>query len=281
MSDDQLTLVAPPTPEEIMAGAEVEHGPFCVRICLTSGGKDSTVLAHRMRDHYDGLVFIDTGTALPGVREHVTRIAAIVGKPLIVYSAGEKWREMVLGTADVEASGFPGPRGHRVAYNRLKLRQVEAMVRDAKRKRTDRVALLTGVRIQESSRRRWNVANLGARKGAQVWINPIRHMTTAEVYAYMREHDLPESDVTAILHRSGECCCGAFAEPGEREMLQSLWPEWFETTIGALEREAETAGLARCRWGDGFGRGEKTRRGSLASPGPLCDDCQLRLDGVA
>ena len=33
--------------------------------CLFSGGGDSGVLAHRCRDHYDALFYIDTGTAIP------------------------------------------------------------------------------------------------------------------------------------------------------------------------------------------------------------------------
>ena len=84
------------------------------------------------------------------------------------------------------------------------------------------------------------------------------------------------SDVAALLHRSGECNCGAYAAPGEREELQALYPEWFDATIGALEREAQAAGLAQCVWGarqDGV---------ALAADEPMCSDCQLRIeDGAA
>lgn len=277
----QLELVARPTPEQVLAEADLEHGPFTARFALCSGGSDSTVLAHRCRDLYDELVFIDTGTALPGVLEHVERVAERVGKPLQVYEAGVQWRAMVLGgDADparptLRAFGFPGPAQHGVAYNRLKLRQVEQLVREHKRRRSDRVALLTGVRIGESQRRGWNVArHLGRRVGAQVWVNPLAYWTTDEVRDYRAEHELPLSDVAALIHRSGECNCGCF-HADERELLARLWPEWFEATIASLERAAAAAGIGPCRWG------ERPGAGMFDGELELCSDCQLRLEGVA
>jgi hypothetical protein len=45
------------------------------------------------------------------------------------------------------------------------------------------------------------------------------------VLAHRREHALPESPAAALLHRSGECNCGAFAKASqERAMLQALYP---------------------------------------------------------
>ena len=108
--------------------------------------------------------------------------------------------------------------------------------------------------------------------GSIVFVNPLIDWTNAEMHAYRAKHAIPESEVAALLHRSGECCCGAFAAPGEREMLQSLWPEWFKATIGALEREAAAAGIASCRWG------ERPVTEAPADPGALCTDCQLRLE---
>jgi 3'-phosphoadenosine 5'-phosphosulfate sulfotransferase (PAPS reductase)/FAD synthetase len=262
---EQMALIEPPTPEAIMLAAALEHGPFAARFCLCSGGADSTVLAHRLRDWYDALVFIDTGTALPGVRDHVHRVAELVDRPLLIYEAGAQWRTVTL------AYGFLGPGQHRIAYNRLKLRQVERLVRDHKTRRSDRVALLTGVRRDESQRRQANAPNLGMRIGAQVWINPLVHHTSEQMRAYRTEHDLPLSDVAALIHRSGECNCGCFAAPGEREMLASLWPAWFEQTIAGLERQAADAGLAACRWG------ARPPDGTPA-PGLLCSDCQLQLN---
>jgi asparagine synthetase B (glutamine-hydrolysing) len=61
-------------PDKLIARAVGEHRPVAVW-CLFSGGNDSTVLAHRCREHYQGLAFVDTGTAVPGVAEFVREYA--------------------------------------------------------------------------------------------------------------------------------------------------------------------------------------------------------------
>jgi 3'-phosphoadenosine 5'-phosphosulfate sulfotransferase (PAPS reductase)/FAD synthetase len=159
-----------PTPEAIIADAlENAGGPVIRTVCLFSGGGDSIVVAHRCRDLYDELAHIDTGTALPGVREHVERIARELDKPLRILENGpDVYRRLVLGDevwwrrfraaaireGDLTIAtfvrreagtrkpgdglgnaplGFPGPGGgHRAAYARLKERQVERLVRDTK-----------------------------------------------------------------------------------------------------------------------------------------------------
>lgn len=261
------------TPEQIVESAHAGHSPIVKTFCLFSGGSDSTVLAHRCRDLYDSLCFVDTGTALPGVRDFVEQIAEVLEKNLLIYEAGEAFRELVLGNTTRNPYGFPSARAHSVAYSQLKLHQIQKLVADHKKNRGDRVGLLTGVRSGESKRRAQNIRSLVTRQGAQVWISPIASWSDEEMRAYRDEHGLPLSDVAALIHRSGECNCGSFASPGEREMLQSLWPEWFESTICSLEREATAAGVARDRWG-----GSSQAVG--ASPGPMCSDCQLRLMGT-
>jgi 3'-phosphoadenosine 5'-phosphosulfate sulfotransferase (PAPS reductase)/FAD synthetase len=251
-------------PDELVERAKREHPPVAA-FCLFSGGNDSAVLAHRMRGQYDALVFIDTGTALPGVRDHAQRVADWLGEELIIYDAGDAFEQIVLHKPGI---GFPGPAQHRIAYARLKDRSVEALVRAHKRERMDRVLLLTGVRRAESQRRMGDRKPL-ARRFAQVWANPLTDWTNAETAAYRREHGLPESDVAALIHRSGECNCGCFAAPGEREMLADLFPEWW-ARIEDLERRAEAAGKRYCRWGG--------RPGPATDAGPLCSDCELRLE---
>jgi len=268
MSAEQLSILPGIDPDELIAEAKREHIPI-ETVCLFSGGNDSTVLAHRCREHYDRLVFIDTGTAVPGVREFVESFAEWIGKSLTVHEAGDAFRRMVLGDTG-PAFGFPGPAQHGRAYTRIKERQLEAMLREAKagRPRSARVLALTGVRRSESARRASRMPI--TRRSSLVFANPLIDWTNAAMRRYRVEHELPESDVAALIHRSGECNCGAFAEPGEREMLASLWPEWFEATIASLEREAETAGVPACRWGE---RPPDTTPGDV---GPLCSSCEFR-----
>lgn len=313
-------LVADRSPEQIVEAAlnDPDNTPWLARWCLFSGGHDSTVVAHRCAGLYDGLAHIDTGTALPGVRDFVEAYAAALGRPLVVLEAGDAFRRMVLGTdawwtayrswavsvelpwrsaqarrafndaerrkagrglAPQMPMGLLGPAGHSFAYQRLKERQLDALVRDTRRERgarrlRERVALLSGVRVDESQRRKMTTAAVGAyeRRGNTVWVNPLYQWSNVAMREYRREHDLPESDVAALLHRSGECNCGAFATPGEREQLRSLWPEWWWSTIAPLEEACEALGLPS-RWGE-RPAGAKVTRG-----GRLCASCnQLTLE---
>lgn len=264
------------TPEELIAEARERYEPVAT-VCLFSGGHDSTVLAHRCRDSYDSLCFIDTGTAVPGVVEHVQKVAAWLDKPLTIKHAGSAFRRMVLGGPKADGSweeghGFPGPGHHSKAYTRLKERQIDALLREIKvgHSRMDKVLFLSGVRRAESQRRAKREPITKHR--AKVFCNPLIDWSNEDMRAYRAEHEIPESDVSALLHRSGECNCGCYAAAGEREELRSLWPDWFDATIGSLEREAEAAGLKRCKWGDG---GKLPVAGD--PPGPMCTDCELRL----
>jgi 3'-phosphoadenosine 5'-phosphosulfate sulfotransferase (PAPS reductase)/FAD synthetase len=294
-----IRLIPGENADDLIACAAAEHKPVAT-LCLFSGGGDSAVLAHRCRDAYEALVFIDTGTAVPGVREHVERFAAWLNKPLRVYDSGDAFRRMVLGDACPSCRGrgsfigdlgvlhdcprcagtgwirfgFPGPAQHGRAYTRLKERQIERCLRDtkARHRRSSRVLFLTGVRRAESARRA--ARHPITRRFSAVFVNPLIDWTDAEMRAYRSEHALPESDVAALIHRSGECNCGSFAAPGEREMLASLWPTWFEHTIASLEREAEAAGIPACRWGERPPSAEP-----VGEVGPMCSDCEMRLFG--
>jgi 3'-phosphoadenosine 5'-phosphosulfate sulfotransferase (PAPS reductase)/FAD synthetase len=286
--EGQMRLFPGEDPDEVIAQAKVEHKPIRT-FCLFSGGGDSQVLAHRCRDHYDELVFLDTTTALPGVVEFVEEFAAFVGKPLrLMRHDGDAYRNMVLGEGEDKERvpnwrplGFPGPAQHGRAYNRLKECLVEQLLRETKvgHKRSDRVLFLTGVRRAESARRAKRLAV--TRKGGSVFANPLIDWDNREMADYRRQHEFPVSDITALLHRSGECNCGAFAALGEREMIAALWPDWFEERIASLEREAQERGIPMCRWG------ERQPEGVNCFPlpeGSLCEGCEQQaslLDGVA
>jgi 3'-phosphoadenosine 5'-phosphosulfate sulfotransferase (PAPS reductase)/FAD synthetase len=306
-------------PDELVARARGEHQPVATW-CLFSSGNDSTVLAHRCREHYQGLAFIDTGTAVPGVVEFVREYAEWIEKPLRVLSAADAFRVIVLGdlvwwarflTAhdrapglSIEAfiardtrrygrasggelgqlpHGFPGPGAHGRAYNRLKERQIMTLLRTSKvgHPRTARVLFLSGIRWAESRRRSKREAINRLPGKSAVFANPLIDWTGEQMRSYRREHELPESPAAALLHRSGECNCGAFASAAEeRAMLKALYPEFF-AGIEALEREAEAAGVRWCRWGGydvhGNRAGEVTRR----RPGMLCESCDARQSAHA
>ncbi len=250
------------------------------------------MLAHRCREHYDGLAFIDTGTAVPGVAEFVHNFAQWINKPLRVLHAGDAYRKMVLGgtvrrNGTVEPGlGFPGPAMHGRAYVALKERQIRALLRESKvgHSRRARVLFLSGIRRGES-RRRAKREPIDRLKGTSaVFVNPLIHWTNLDMLRYRRQHHLPESDAAALMHRSGECNCGAFASAAqERATLKALYPEFF-ASIEALEAQAEAAGLPWCRWGDYDRDGNRATDASRQAPGLLCEACDSRqtpqpLDG--
>ena len=109
-----------------------------------------------------------------------------------------------------------------------------------------------------------------------MFVNPLINWTDLDMLRYRRHHHLPESDAAALMHRSGECNCGAFASAAqERATLRVLYPEFF-ASIEALEAEAEAAGLRWCRWG-GYDRdGNRATDVSRQAPGLLCEACDSR-----
>jgi 3'-phosphoadenosine 5'-phosphosulfate sulfotransferase (PAPS reductase)/FAD synthetase len=270
-------------PDEVIGRAKEEHKPVATW-CLFSGGNDSTVLAHRCREHYDGLAFIDTGTAVPGVAEFVAAYAAWIGKPLRVMHAGDAFRKLVLGgtvrqNGTVEPGiGFPGPAMHSRSYFALKERQIRALLRESKvgHSRRARVLFLSGIRRAES-RRRSQREPIDRLKGtAAVFANPLIDWTSEDMRRYRREHEVPESDAAALMHRSGECNCGAFASTAEeRATLKLLYPEFF-TSIEQLEAEAEAQGLQWCRWGGYDRNGNRATDTKRQSAGLLCESCDAR-----
>lgn len=300
--------------EELIAEAKEQWQPIKT-YCLFSGGGDSGALAHRCRDHYDALFYIDTGTAIPtvdqivGVEDHVRSFAEALGKPLVIRRSGDAYRTMVLGdelwwrryrnraarsrrpfsleemiAEDRRAGraeskrygqapyGFPGKGQHSKAYSRLKERRIEEILRETKQgyPRTAAVLFLSGIRRAESQRRAKREPL--TERGSAKFCNPLIDWTASDVANYRSQFGLRQSDVAALLHRSGECNCGAFARAEEeRELMRTFWPGWW-AEIEALEAEAEARGIHWCRWG-GYDRKGNQAAGSTADPGLLCANC--------
>lgn len=239
----------------LYSDAKFEHDPSHV-FALFSGGNDSKVLvqwaARTIGKCLDAAVFIDTGVALPGVREFAEDFCADRGVPLKVYET--PYSEFV---AMCREHGMPGAGAHRYPYVRLKERRLDDLIREHKQRWNDRIMLLSGVRRAESVQRMGTAVPV-RRDGCTLWVNPLIDWTHADMRAYRDRYCLPESDVAALMHRSGECNCGAYGGGGEREMLRQLYPDWFEEKIAWLERELKAAGSPYWKWGtpretdDGF-----------------------------
>jgi 3'-phosphoadenosine 5'-phosphosulfate sulfotransferase (PAPS reductase)/FAD synthetase len=235
---------------------------------LYSGGDDSTVLAHLFRHRADHAVHINTGIGIEETREFVRTTCRLWGLPLIEES-GESYRDLVL------AHGFPGPAHHWKMYQRLKERGLRKVRRQlVKNPRRERVLFIAGRRRDESSRR--NAVPFHEREGSTVWVSPLAEWTKADLNAYRRVHpDVPRNPVSANLHMSGECLCGAFAKPDELDQIGFFYPN-VAAEIRALEGAVRAAGHpeARCQWG--WGADLKVKRAEAAARlGPLCHQCTL------
>ena len=111
------------------------------RFVLFSGGNDSAATLHAIwtAGLADAAVHINTGTGIPETRKFVGEFCERYGVPLLEYFPPISYRELVL------KHGFPGPGAHGFMYNFLKERCVDALIRDHKKNRRDRIMLITGV----------------------------------------------------------------------------------------------------------------------------------------
>lgn len=262
-----------------------EHAPLRV-FALFSGGGDSLVAAHlAARDaRFSGCVFIDTGTSIPGVKEHVEATCAERGWPLHIIRSPDSYEDMI------REHGLPGPGQHGTAYVRLKESALDEFVRECcprckkgeRHRKHGTIVWVSGVRAEESVRRMGNASSFIVRDGSQVWVNPILDWDEAMCATYRERFGLRKSDIAALIHRSGECNCGTFASKGERAMLCALFPE-FREKVEEWESLAIASGKAHaCVWGERPLKiipGQQTlvpRAGALA-----CSDCVPGLVAVA
>lgn len=226
---------------------------------------------------------------MPGVAEFVRDYANWLDKPLRVMHADDAYRRMVLGGDRLrdgtvrKGLGFPGPAMHGRAYGALKERQIRMLLRESKagHPRHSRVLFLTGLRRAESQRRANREPTNRERHSSAVFANPLLNWSAADMARYRRAHLIPESDAAALLHRSGECNCGAFASAArERAMLKALYPDFF-AEIEELEAEAEAMGLRWCRWGGYDRAGNRATQAAGRPAGPLCEACVARQSVTA
>lgn len=241
-------------------------------VVLFSGGNDSTVLAHLFREQATHAAHANTTIGIEQTRQFVRDTCGRWGLPLI-ERMGDSYRALVLD------QGFPGPGHHFKMFQRLKeraLRQVRReLVTDPRR---ERVVFLAGRRRSESTRR----TNVPAseRDGSTVWVSPLVSWTKADLTTYRLMHrDVPVNEVSDLIHMSGECLCGSFASPGEREEVSYWFPAVF-AEIAELEQSlADRADVPAYRrtWGWGADPAILAASRAPGRTGRLCSSCDDRF----
>ena len=219
--------------------------------CLYSGGKDSTVAASVLAEvgMLAAVVTIRTGIAAPDWYPFIRKTCEAQGWPLEVYETPVSYDKLV------QQYGFPGPGAHGMFMNYLKGRAIRVF----KHAHPD-ACLASGVRKDESARRFRQTREWSIFEGVPVWA-PIWDWTTEDTWRYFNAHGFQRSPAYAILCISGDCLCGAFASPGEREMIASAYPE----VHARLQRLEVICGAS---WGGRAATSRAKRQTSI-----VCTDC--------
>lgn len=246
---------------------------------LYSGGNDSTTLVHLYKGRATAAIHANTGIGIEKTRQFVRETCASWGLPLIEKSPppGDTYEDLVL------AHGFPGPGQHFKMYQRLKERCLRQARSDlVKNPFKERVLFFGGRRRSESARR--SAVPAADRDGSIVFVSPLVLWTKMDLNTYrLMCRDVPVNEVSDLIHMSGECLCGSFAEKGELEMIGYFFPE-IPALIMALEAKiADRADIPEIRrkWGWGAYRRDLAAlkaRGQFRS-GPLCASCDGRATG--
>jgi 3'-phosphoadenosine 5'-phosphosulfate sulfotransferase (PAPS reductase)/FAD synthetase len=247
---------------EIVAEAVDKYQPTHL-FGLLSGGHDSLCACHIASQHpaFSGVLHFNTGIGIEETREYVRETCKKMGWPLKEYHPPKSYAQIV------EENGFPGPAQHWRMYIQLK----ERCLRQAKREHGEKrrkLAFVSGVREDESTRRMLSTGTARyAVNGRELWINPIIRWGNHDNNVYINEHGLDRNQVTADLCMSGECLCGAFAKPGELEVIRYHYPK-------AAEEIDRKAGK-HCVWGT---RPPKDEPGQELMPFlPLCTSCEFKF----
>lgn len=243
---------------------------------LFSGGHDSLCSTHvAMTNGYaQEVVHVNTGIGVEETREFVRETCREYGWPLNEIHPPVSYDEIVV------EHGFPGPAGHRYMYIRLKERALRAFARERKPYKGAMITYCTGTRKQESSRRmRGQQTEFFRDSEGWTWRAVILEWSKADCNRYIAEQGLPRNPVVDLLHMSGECLCGSFARPGERDEIRA----WFPATdqrITELEERVRAAGHHGCIWG---ARPPNVHRQQLSmlDMGPLCSSCVYAEESLA
>jgi len=216
------------------------------RVVLFSGGNDSTVLAHLFRSWATHAAHANTTVGIEATRQFVRDTCDAWGLPLLERTPPTSYEELVI------EQGFPGPAMHAKMFQRLKERGLMQVRREfVSDPRRQRVLYLAGRRRQESARR--STIPEHERRGSVIWASPLANWSADDMRIYRAlSRDVPRNPISDRLGMSGECLCGAFAEPGELERVRAVDPDcaaWIER----LQDDVRAAGHKghRCEWGWG------------------------------
>jgi len=210
---------------------------YCIKslVCCFSGGKDSLVATHYTLSQLEGfdidkyVVFVDTTVMVPGTADFVKEVCERFNWNLKVLKPHVDFWSLA------EKMGMPTMHRRWCCYH-LKLAPIREFVKNLAPQRAE----VTGLRKEESVRRR-NLRPLFYHKKNHVWkYAPILEWTEKDVLKYMKAHGLPMPPH----YRKGireTCCCGAFSNVKQMMIVRGLYPDFYRKFI-ELESRFKSGG---------------------------------------
>jgi 3'-phosphoadenosine 5'-phosphosulfate sulfotransferase (PAPS reductase)/FAD synthetase len=233
-----------------------------------SGGDDSTVLGHIIKDRVTHFAHANTQVGAEPTRQFVRDTAARWQVPLIeMLPPSFTYENLVLRSCPstsprakypfVYAGGFPGGQDHRQIFGYLKdkaLRKIVATLNPEPR--SQRAVFINGRRRDESQARSRRVKggtlSPVAREGSAIICTPMLGWSKLDLNLYRRHYALPVNETAKLLHMSMECACGCWAREGEIGEIETWLPGLAEY-LHRLEWRLRKIGLdidpKRLTWG--------------------------------
>ena len=300
---------------DFLAGAIEEHvtGKGLTVAALSvgfSGGNDSTTLTHIFRRDVDFALHANTTIGIEETRDYVRNTCEEWGLSLMERTPPrdiDHYRNLVLtrerGKSGQALGGFPGPAMHFKMYQRLKERAIEQVQREViTNSRRERFILILGRRRNESPRR--SKIKTVDRRGSRLNVSPLVNWTKIDLNTYRLRcaaegQPLPRNTASDLIHMSGECLCGSFASPGERQEIAYWFPGPFEQIADLEAALADRDDIPEHRKAWGWGADPAKKRAETdylkrfeiqeqePTSGDMCSSCQVRfqaafeLEGIA
>jgi len=166
------------------------------------------------------VIWVDTTVALPGLKEYVVETAEHYGWNLRILKPAKTFEEYALH------KGMPKISARWCCYW-LKLKPIMDFTSKLKHPRCE----VTGLRREESRRRKDLAEYFWFPKG-QVWkYAPLITWTYRDVSNYIRKHELKVNPIYRIIDSSGECICGVYTSTKALKIIRSLYPEFFKRFV--------------------------------------------------
>ena len=282
------------SPEEILDYTlSIGHNSFYVGY---SGGKDSGIVldlvATKYPNFFKGVIYVDTGIGTDDTKNFVIKFCKEKNYPLHILSPENVTAKGKGNLANgqpfnyenlVKTFGFPKQSFHNNTMAWLKYYPMRAFI-DSRWEKGERPALISGVRKNESARRKHASKYTSCpldKSDSIIFVKPIYYKTNSWVSEYWIKTGMKKSPCYNTIHLSGDCLCGCFADSKELKLIEMFHPEVFKK-IKDLEKLIDKEGTKNARknktWGNGsFNTTDIENQQTLDShvESLVCNDCYL------